>query len=157
VLPLRKILIAVDFSPHSDHALAVALDLAKQFGAAASIIHVREPIVWAPGLGVALDAQANAARRGLGDLLTDAAAKGREAGVTQIETQLIDGVPFKEITRYARAGHFDLIVLGTHGRRGFDHALMGSVAERVARAAPCAVLTVNLPESTKREETRHSP
>lgn len=141
----RKILIALDFSQQSDHACDVALEFAQRFAAAVSIVHVVEPIVWAPGLAEALDAQANATQHGFGDLLITAAAKAREVGVTQIETRLMKGHPFEEITRYAREGNFDLIVVGTHGRRGLDHALMGSVAERVVRTAPCAVLTVNLP------------
>ena len=55
------------------------------------------------------------------------------------------GDPGDEILKYARAHNVDLIVCGTHGRRGWDHLVMGSVAERVVRTAPCPVLTVHLP------------
>lgn len=155
MLPLRKMLVAVDFSKHSDHALEVAIELAKRYSAAVSIVHIVEPIAWAPGLAEAIDAQANATQYGLGDLLTHAAASARNAGIANVQTRLIHGVPFKEITRYAQEGDFDLIVLGTHGRRGFDHVLLGSVAEHVVRTAPCAVLTVNLPgEQPQPEEMR---
>ena len=54
--------------------------------------------------------------------------------------------PAEEIVKYAHAEHMDLIVMGTHGRPGFSHLLMGSVAEKVVRAAPCPVLTVRHPE-----------
>lgn len=152
-MSFRKILIAVDFSPHAEHALEVAADLAKRLGAAVGIVHVHEPVVWAPGLVEALDAKAGAAlRSGLDGLLTEAATRARAAGVASVETRLIEGAPFVEIARCAQEGGYDLIVLGTHGRTGIGHALIGSVAERVVRKAHCPVLTVNLPSSTETTE-----
>jgi nucleotide-binding universal stress UspA family protein len=68
------------------------------------------------------------------------------AGVMQVKTRVLQGTPFAEIVRLAKAEHFDLVVMGTHGRAGFAHTLLGSVAERVVRTAPCAVLTVRHPE-----------
>ena len=59
-----------------------------------------------------------------------------------VETEVVTGQPARAIVEYAAAGHFDLIVMATHGRTGLSHALMGSVAERVVQKAPCAVLTV---------------
>jgi universal stress protein A len=58
------------------------------------------------------------------------------------ETMLLQGVPFAEIIQFARDGNYDLIVMGTHGRSGFKHALLGSVTEKVIRKAPCPVLTI---------------
>ena len=60
--------------------------------------------------------------------------------------ELRKGSPFLEIVRYAKDKNIDLIVLGTHGRSGLSHVLLGSVAERVVRKAPCPVLTVRHPE-----------
>jgi nucleotide-binding universal stress UspA family protein len=76
-------------------------------------------------------------------------------GAVRVETHLRQGVADADICQFARTGHFDLIVMGTHGRRGLSHALLGSVAERVLRAAPCPVLTLRAeyaaPEKNPRE------
>jgi nucleotide-binding universal stress UspA family protein len=143
-MPFRKILVASDFSAHAEHALEVALDLAQRWGASVTLVHVHEPPVWAPGLEEVLEARAGEARDNISDLLARTAAAARAAGVTDVDTRLVDGVPFVEITRLAREGGYDLIALGTHGRTGIEHVLVGSVAERVVRTAPCAVLTVGL-------------
>jgi nucleotide-binding universal stress UspA family protein len=63
------------------------------------------------------------------------------AGMTITRT-VLTGTPFLEVIRYARENEIDLIVIGTHGRSGLVHVLMGSVAERIVRKAPCPVLTV---------------
>ncbi len=63
-----------------------------------------------------------------------------------VMTEVQMGRPFIEIIRYAREKKIDLIVLGTHGRSGLKHVLLGSVAERVVRKAPCPVLTIRHPE-----------
>jgi len=73
--------------------------------------------------------------------LTERAERARAAGIA-CETKIIDGGAVNEITRRGRAIDADLIVVGTHGRTGLAHALMGSVAERVVRRASCPVLTV---------------
>ena len=62
------------------------------------------------------------------------------------QPQVLHGRPFVEIIRYAREEHMDLIVLGTHGRTGLRHVLMGSVADKVVRKSPCPVLTVRHPD-----------
>jgi nucleotide-binding universal stress UspA family protein len=70
-----------------------------------------------------------------------------------IETLVITGRPASAIVEEASAGRFDLIVMGTHGRTGLTHALLGSVAERVVQKAPCPVLTVRdaVPAAAKAE------
>ena len=85
---------------------------------------------------------------GLRDKLVNALERARHDmqanGALQIDVALAEGNPCREILRFAREGSFDLIVLGTHGRTGLNHALLGSVAERVVRLASCAVMTVHL-------------
>jgi nucleotide-binding universal stress UspA family protein len=69
-----------------------------------------------------------------------------QAGAGEVSSSLRQGAPFDEIIANAREGGFDLIVMGTHGGSGLKHVLLGSVAEKVVRKAPCAVLTVRLPQ-----------
>ena len=73
-------------------------------------------------------------------------ARRAEAAEVEVATQHGIGVPFQEIVRQAEEHHADLIIMGTHGRTGLRHALLGSVAEKVVRKAPCPVLTVRHPE-----------
>jgi nucleotide-binding universal stress UspA family protein len=91
----------------------------------------------------------------LADLLSEldgALAKAKEdmAATERItpETMLLQGVPFAEIVQFAREGSYDLVVMGTHGRTGLRHALLGSVAEKVVRKAHCPVLTIRIPGHT---------
>ena len=141
---LRKILVPIDFSAHSADATAWAADLARRYDASVTLVHVYQPVSMALPEGYVL-MSANA----LADLLTEldaALAQARkDLEATErvtAETMLLQGVPFAEIVQFARDGHYDLIVMGTHGRTGFKHALLGSVAEKVVRKAPCPVLTI---------------
>ena len=143
---IRKILVPIDFSPPSDEALAYAASLAAEFGASLHLLHVVEDRIlygaWPaevyigqlPGLRDDLikDAEARVA-----DGIKAAASRGVDAA-----GQVLVGLPFQTIIEAARGGDVDLIVLGTHGRTGFTHMLLGSVAERVVRHAPCPVLVV---------------
>jgi len=136
----------MDFSVHSDRALRYATTLARRFGASVQLLHVVEdPFVtgaWSsealvPNLPEVLDKLiANADRR-----LAASKAIAEKQGV-RIETSVLTGTPAHTIAKHAKAGGFDLIVMGTHGRTGVSHVFMGSVAERVVRTAPCPVLTV---------------
>jgi nucleotide-binding universal stress UspA family protein len=71
--------------------------------------------------------------------------RAETAGADHVETALREGHPPAVIARFAEEGGFDLMVMGTHGRRGLSHAVLGSVVERVMRIAPCPVLTVRAP------------
>jgi nucleotide-binding universal stress UspA family protein len=143
---LNRILVPVDFSAHSQKAVRYATTLANKFGARVSLIHVVEdPFVtgawqseaFIPNIPELLDALLTAAQNQLAALKKDLAAHG-----LVVETKVITGRPSHAIVEHAAAGHFDLIVMGTHGRTGLSHALLGSVAERVVQKAPCGVLTV---------------
>src|SRR5215204_1265561 len=143
---IKRILVPTDFSIYSDTAIHYAGELAARLGARLELIHVVED----PFLSGAWAAEAFAASSEglLAEVVEDAkirlastaatlAARGIGAEVT-----VITGPPSATIAEHARDGRFDLIVMGTHGRTGLSHAVIGSVAERVQRTAPCAVLTV---------------
>ena len=146
MLAIRKILVPTDFSDCSQAALEYGRHLAETFGASLHVLHVvQDPYTqpWAAEafpapLGDLLAQWEEQARKRIFDTLTEG-DRGRATIATQI------GSPFFEIVRYAQEQHIDLIVLGTHGRGPIGHMLLGSVAEKVVRKAPCPVLTVRHP------------
>ena len=103
-----------------------------------------------PNLPEMLDSLLQEAEKGLAALKSAAAGEG-----LRVETHVLTGQPAHTIVEHARTGGFDLIVMGTHGRTGFSHLFVGSVAERVVRRAPCPVLTVR--DTTRRAEEAESP
>jgi nucleotide-binding universal stress UspA family protein len=144
MIQLRRILLPTDFSDSAAEALKYACALAEQFEAELHLLHVLETHVsTAPqfGMGLALSTRIQesqqAAEKALKELVDTDWAAGR-----QIVRTTSEGPPFVGIIHYARENDIDIIVLGTHGRSGLPHILMGSVAERVVRKAPCPVLTV---------------
>ena len=143
-MALKNILVATDFSEPSAVALAYGRDLARSYGARLHVLHVIEDVMirYSSEIGFALpELQADlekAARRDLDALIAEDDRRTMEV-VSTIETSVnIPGA----IVAYARECDIDLIVTGTHGRGAVSHLLMGSVAERVVRSAPCPVLTV---------------
>jgi len=143
---LRSILAPVDFGAGSDHSLEVALDLAKLTGASVQILHVYQIPVYGFPDGAFLAGPeiatrlSEAAQKGLDNVVTRVAASG-----VKVQGQLRQGNPPDEIVAAAQELGCDAIVLGTHGRKGLAHALMGSVAERVVRTSPIPVLTIRTP------------
>ncbi len=141
----KRILCPVDFSDASKAALETAADLAKRQGAALTLLHAY-PV---PGYTVPdgsfvasskmLEELAEAASTHLEEWRKDAVA----LGVPGVQAVTAVGEPAAEIVAAAKERSADLVVLGTHGRTGLTHALMGSVAERVVRRARCPVLTVH--------------
>jgi nucleotide-binding universal stress UspA family protein len=143
---INRILVPVDFSAHSEKAVRYATTLADRFGARVSLLHVVEdPFVtgawraeaFVPNMPELLDELVKAAQTQIGELKGHLAARG-----FVVDTTVITGQPAHSIVEMAKAGAFDLVVMGTHGRTGLSHAFMGSIAERVVQKAPCAVLTV---------------
>lgn len=141
--PFRHILVATDFSEASRRAFESAGELAAALGADLTVLHACEvPVPPDAGLAVPpgvdlLSAAEAEARRRLDELVASATARGWPCRAI-----LRVGVPWQEILSVAAEALFDLVVMGTHGRRGIAHALMGSVAEKVVRASPVPVLTV---------------
>jgi len=139
----KRILVPIDFSPASEHALDYACELAAKLDATVHVLHVVSvPTLGVPELGAAMTADV------IDQMLRDAEAElGRtlaaRAGRVKLgEPLLRTGDPRDVILHTAEELRCDLIVMSTHGRRGVARALMGSVAELVVRIAPIPVLTV---------------
>jgi nucleotide-binding universal stress UspA family protein len=145
----KNVLVATDFSEPSDSALNYGRELAHRFGATLHLLHVADNVyVQYTGdaySGALPDVQSeieDAARARLDGLLTAA-----DRTALRAKPVLRVGLsPSRAIVDYSREQAIDLIVMGTHGRGAIGHLLMGSVAERVVRTAPCPVLTVHHPE-----------
>lgn len=132
----------------ADHALGRAIAIARATGGRIRVVHVYEaPTYGFPETMVAAYEFASAVERGMSEALEKIVERNRASGVP-IETELRRGVPWKEIDAAATESKADLIVMGTHGRHGVSRMVLGSVAEKVVRTAPCSVLTVRLPEAT---------
>jgi nucleotide-binding universal stress UspA family protein len=141
----RHILVPHDFSDTAQNALSFALDLASQLGARVTLVHAYEVPTYAypDGVAVTTDLIGNIEQAAT-TALAGVAARAERPGV-EIRTVLRQGTPWSEINATAKDVHADLIVMGTHGRQGLAHALLGSVAEKIVRTAPCPVLTVHAP------------
>ena len=141
MIVLKHVLVATDFSPPSDAALTYASALARTFDAELHVLHVAENFFFraTPSDPHAVVA---ARQRTLDHRLAAAARAGLRARAV-IE---VSDSPADAIVEYAQGEGIDLIVMGTHGRSAISQLLVGSVAERVVRTAPCPVLTVRRPE-----------
>jgi nucleotide-binding universal stress UspA family protein len=135
--PIQTILVPVDFSEHSRRALDYATGFAQRFGAAVHVVHVMHMpsdvrvtgTWWSTLRGQALEA--------LRELL-----EGTDSAGLKIESHIAEGHPSESIVELATNLGADLIVMGSHGRTGLAHVLLGSVAERTIRSAPCPVITL---------------
>lgn len=144
-----RILVPIDGSPTSERALDEAAGLARLCAATLRLLHVMDPLMHVTGYErpeVFVREIEPALRKAAQDLL--AKARDRVAGErVKVETALVDSVGQRVsdiILDQAAAWPADLIVIGTHGRRGVDRVLMGSDAEQVARRSPVPVLLVRL-------------
>lgn len=144
MLPLKQILLATDFSKGAEPATALAIEMSQRFAAKLTILNIYLPPVHVGPLGdaYALSPETVAklqtdAERALEALRQRAAQAGIEA-----ECLALEGMASEVILAVAQSHGADLIVMGTAGRSGLSHLLIGSVAERVIRAALCPVLTV---------------
>jgi universal stress protein A len=141
---IKRILVPTDFSQPADGALTYALDLARTLGATVSLVHVFDD---ESGIhsGEYVPMPAEKRNEILADLrrrLNDVVAK---RGHSELNPEVLIGPIARSIVESARDSKADLIVMGTHGRHGMAHLLLGSVAERVVRTATCPVLTVRPP------------
>jgi len=141
----RKILAAFDFSEISKDAICQGLQFAEAFGAEMEVLYVVEQVIpppldeiWKVSVAREVPEVLASARESLNQSLGE-----DELGHLKFEVRVgdADGKAEAEIVSYARDNDFDLVVMGTHGLSGIDHALLGSTTERVVRTAPCPVLT----------------
>ena len=145
---LKNILVATDFSEPSAVALAYGRDLARTYNARLHVLHIVEDVMtrYSPEVGLVTEQLQKdlekLARRDLDALVTDDDRRTISI-VANVKTSVNIA---SGIVEYAKANAIDLIVTGTHGRGAVKHFLMGSVAERVVRTAPCPVLTVHAHE-----------
>ena len=143
MVTISHILCPTDFSPVSANAETYAAALAKYYGARLSLVHIDPPMpVMAPYGEIPVDIRLfDEQRRQAEQDLAAAGARARAGGIT-VDTSLVGGYPGREVLALAREQDVDLIVLGSHGRGGLEHLLLGSVAEKVLRKAPCPVMVV---------------
>lgn len=141
--PPEKILVGVDFSEHSELALASAGRLARHFGAELDVLHVIAEL-GIPDPYFADAAQLRALTKAARDRVPEALAEtaDRVLGDVEVGTHMEVGTPAATIAEFAEEEGSGLIVLGSHGRTGMRRIFLGSVAEAVVRQAPCPVLTV---------------
>jgi nucleotide-binding universal stress UspA family protein len=148
MVAIKNILVATDFSEPSGVALAYGRDLARSYNARLHVLHVVEDVLlrYTPEVGLIGD--------NLQKDLDAAARRDLDALINEVDRSTLNALaviekginPAESIAAYAKANAIDLIVTGTHGRGIVKHFLMGSVAERVVRIAPCPVLTVRAHE-----------
>lgn len=141
-MKIEKVLVAVDFSAHSEAAMKLALDLVESFAAELHLVHVfPEPLALAPPYGPTLPADYGMQiERAAVDHFQQWQEKFCPAG-TSVTSYVRRGDASKAIIEAADELDIDLIVMGTRGTTGLEHILLGSVAERTVRAAHCPVLT----------------
>ena len=150
MMTLKNVLVATDFSEPSDAALMYGREIATRFGATLHVLHVAQNVyistfgaenyaALAPDLQQQIE---DDARRQVNELVVDS----DKSGPPTIPAILTSSSPASAIVDYAKDHEIDVIVMGTHGRGALAHLVMGSVAERVVRLAPCPVLTVRHPE-----------
>lgn len=147
MLSIQHIMLATDFSPGSEAAAALAFEMARKFAARLTILHVYSAPVYIGAFGDAyalppevMEKIRADAERALDGLRLRAA----KVAITA-EPLALEGIAPDLIVAAARSRRVDLVVMGTHGRTGLKHLLLGSVAERVVRTAECPVLTVRIP------------
>jgi universal stress protein A len=140
---IQQILVPVDFSNCSKKALAYAVPFARQFGAQITLLHVVEfaPIIGTEFTEVDFTALEERARNDATAQLQKLASEQLEQGV-RLRAQITSGRAWSEVVEVAKVQEIDLIVISTHGHTGLKHSLLGSIAEKVVRHAPCPVLVV---------------
>lgn len=141
----KRILLPTDGSEHAARAAAVASDLARRYGAALEIVSVIDPVPFVSfpeGGGEALAYYLDAAEEGAKQGIAAAEAAAKAAGVGYASHVLREHGPAQSIVEHARTSGADLIVLGSHGRRGLDAVLLGSVAHKVLTLAKVPVFVV---------------
>ncbi|MGQ9569882.1 MAG: universal stress protein [Thermodesulfovibrionales bacterium] len=146
-MDIKSILFPTDFSEGSSVALEYAIDLAKRYNAKLYIIHVIYDVIKAAGWyvpHVSVDEMYKDLEKGAKKEIERFGLEEMR-GLKGVERNVIKGMPHEAIVKFAKENKVDLIVMGTHGRKGVGRILFGSTAAQVVRFAPCPVLTVRMP------------
>jgi nucleotide-binding universal stress UspA family protein len=151
---IKHILVPVDFSPASERSLEKALQLARAFDARITLLHVWSlpAVAYAEGLAWPIDDLQQAAREALAGLLARTVKVHPDT-----DSVLLEGNEWRQILETVKSRGCDLVVMGTHGRRGLPRLLLGSVAERVVRLSSVPVLTVGLPKEAHEKDEKPIP
>jgi universal stress protein A len=137
MIALRNVLVAVAFDDITESALLYGRTMAKTFGARLHVLHVPDNLFFRP-----MANDPHAIEGGLLEQLREHLTDDDRHSLHAVTAIRQSSTPAEEIVEYAKSEDIDLIVIGTHGRRGVAHLLMGSVAETVVRTAPCPVMTI---------------
>jgi nucleotide-binding universal stress UspA family protein len=148
---IRRILVPIDYSQNSKVALAYGADLAVTFGASLDIVHVWDRPTYVTD--AVMVQRPGEAHKPIGELIRENAQKDMDeflgelslpSGVA-VTSRLLSGEPASTLLAELKKGEHDLVVLSTHGRTGFAHLLLGSIAEKIVRLSAIPVLTVPIP------------
>jgi nucleotide-binding universal stress UspA family protein len=153
MLAIKTILFPTDFSERAEYGFHLACALARDYGARMLIAHVKMPPAVLYGEMGALPPEPAEMEEAMRDKLLE--VRPLDANIPYDHFFMV-GEPSEEIVRLANEEHVDLIVMGTHGRRGLGRLLMGSVAERVVRTANCPVVTVKSPVAEEAPTEEHA-
>ncbi len=154
-MPYQRIMVPVDYSDHCKTALTAAVDVARRFGATIDLVHVWDrPSYVSEAIMVG---QPGDRQRSLLELIRENAEKDMVEFIAtlslppdvQVTHQLLSGDPATTLAKELAKGGHDLVVIGTHGRTGIVHLLLGSVTEKLVRTSPVPVLTVPPPARAK--------
>lgn len=150
-MEIKSILFPTDFSEGSANAVPYVVDLTKHYGARLFVVHVIYDIAKATGWYIP--------HVNIDELYKDMERNAKKEcerwcaeelrGYKEVEYHILKGVPQEEILKFADEKRIDLIVMGTHSRKGLDRIIFGSTAERVVRSSRCPVLTVGAPQQKK--------
>ena len=145
---LRTILVPIDFSDNSKKALRYAIPFAQQFNASLILAYIIEPTIYPSDFGFGQigfpDVEKELQEKAISEM---AALKETIIPPGLNSTTLVGtGIPFVEITQFAKEHEVDIIIVATHGMTGVEHILFGSTAEKIIRKAPCPVLVVRSEE-----------
>ena len=150
MLTIRRILVATDFTETSERALEFGIELARKFDAATTLVHVYQiPAMGFADGGYIAGAEVAAQLSTAAQNRLDAMVESRKTAGVPMQAILREGVAWEEINAVAKEVEADLIVIGTHGRRGLARALLGSVAENVIRTSTIPVLVIHGPRDEK--------
>ncbi len=139
----KKILCPVDFSEFTKDVIAYAADISKQYGAELHVLHVIPNLTYfTPYESFLTPENLVAIEKNIQDEVDRDFGKILKNVDIDVKKAVRTGVAFVEIIDYAKAEGIDLIVMGTHGRSGIEHILIGNVAEKVVRKSPCPVMTI---------------